>query len=220
LSWRADFFLPPGRPKAKWVVLSARGRIHPGHVWARAPQARTTRHNVTQSMSMKNIRPAGIFVMAWMLPVRHALACVSDSVMRRFQIEQAVVNFVVVTGFVAALMLLVWLIRWVSGLKFSVPGVASVLLGIALGLVGTFVMPEFQEVFEHFGADLPTLTAWAFDFRYFLWAPLLLTAVWWRLSRPGASRNRGHLIGLAAWTMLLFLVVHGMYLPIFKSCVV
>jgi hypothetical protein len=155
-----------------------------------------------------------------MIPARHAFAC-ADSFAATHRLETAITAAIAVTVFVAALTLAVWLVRWLLALKFSLPGVVSVLLGIALGLIGTFVLSAFQEVFEAFGADLPTLTAWAFDFRYFLWTPLLLTAIWQRLSRPGASRHRGHLIGLAAQTMLLSLVHYAMYSPIFRiGCVI
>jgi hypothetical protein len=99
---------------------------------------------------------------------------------------------------------------------FSVFALTSVLLGIILGLLGTFVVPNFKVVFESFGADLPTLTKLVLDFRYFLWAPLFLIAISWQLLRAHKARGIYYQVCFLVETLLLCLVLWALYYPIFK----
>ena len=51
---------------------------------------------------------------------------------------------------------------------FSAPAFAAALLGIGLGVYGTFGVPASKDLFEAFAISPPVPTQWVFDFRYFL----------------------------------------------------
>jgi type IV pilus assembly protein PilC len=102
--------------------------------------------------------------------------------------------------------------------NFSVFALASVLLGLALGLIGAFVVPAFEQVFTSFGASLPAPTKFVLAFRHFLWMPLLLIALSWLPARTRRARARRHdLACFLAQALLLCLVFWGLYAPIFNS---
>jgi type II secretory pathway component PulF len=96
---------------------------------------------------------------------------------------------------------------------------ASLAFGLVLGLVGTLVIPQFAEVFESFGTDLPAVTALLINSPHVLWTPLALTmptiVLWWPL-RSNAARIVCYSMLTAADAILLVLTIVAMYLPIYK----
>ena len=96
--------------------------------------------------------------------------------------------------------------------------IAAAVLGIMLGLFGTFAIPRYQEALEPFGVDLPFLTKLVMDFRYLLWAPLFLSLALWRLLRSDKAKIYGYAIFLVFEVVLILLSVISMYLPIFNLC--
>ena len=93
-----------------------------------------------------------------------------------------------------------------SAAKFLAIG--AVVLGIALGLVGTFVISKCHQVFEFVGTELPLPTKLLGGFPYLLWTPLVLSLVLWLLLRLDRARMVGY-------SILLFCeIVISMYMPI------
>jgi MSHA biogenesis protein MshG len=60
-----------------------------------------------------------------------------------------------------------------SALRY--PIFVVVVMGIALGIINLFVIPQFAKVYEGFGAKLPTITQWLIGFSNFC------VAYWWVL---------------------------------------
>jgi len=94
--------------------------------------------------------------------------------------------------------------------------IGAVVLGIALGLFGTFAIPRFRDVFEAFGTYLPWQTKLLIDFPYLLWTPLVLSLVLWWLLRSDKARVVGYIIILLCEFVSIPLIVTSMYLPIFN----
>jgi type II secretory pathway component PulF len=93
----------------------------------------------------------------------------------------------------------------------AVGGVAAVQL----------IVPQFQDVFKNFGAELPLLSRIFVNGRMFLWVlPLLVpvAAAFVRVRSPEDSRRGvvALLLGLAIGIGLPMLCGLAMYLPIFK----
>ncbi len=98
--------------------------------------------------------------------------------------------------------------------------VALLLAAIAVNLV----VPQFQDVFDGFGAQLPWLTAVFVKHRHaFFLLPLLPPLLWWGLARsagkaPGTRRNAAMialLVALGLTFVMVPLAIIAMYLPIF-----
>lgn len=92
----------------------------------------------------------------------------------------------------------------------------------AVGGVGAvqLIVPNFQNVFENFGAELPLLSRLFVDGRLFLWVlPLSvpIAASFIRARTPEDARRGivALLLGLAIGIGLPLLCVFAMYLPIF-----
>ncbi len=98
--------------------------------------------------------------------------------------------------------------------------VALLLAAIAVNLV----VPQFQDIFDGFGAQLPWLTAVFVKHRHaFLLLPLLPPLLWWGLAR-NAGKARGSrrtaamialLVALGLTFVMVPLAIIAMYLPIF-----
>jgi len=136
---------------------------------------------------------------------------------------RAIAGFTFCLIVAAALAVTAWVVKLLLFRRkegFSALALASALLGIALGLIGTLVVPAFENAFAPFGDNLPALTKLALNFRYLLWAPLLLIALsWWPL-RAHKARARYYLACFLAQTLLLCLVFWALYAPIFNvSCI-
>lgn len=103
-------------------------------------------------------------------------------------------------------------------------GITSVILPI-IGLVcalltaltPTMVIPQFQQVFSSFGAQLPLLTRIAIDQHLGLWLlPLLVIAVWLFWPRPKQRPLAACLVGAGGLVIIIPLLILAMYLPIFQ----
>jgi type II secretory pathway component PulF len=92
----------------------------------------------------------------------------------------------------------------------------AMLFGIVPGVIGIFVIPSFQTVFQSFGSDLPALTKLVINIRYFLWLPSpLVPILWWPL-RSSMARIYCYSIILACEVISISLIIYATYLPIFK----
>jgi hypothetical protein len=152
----------------------------------------------------------------------NAFACVSGE--GTFDLPNYVVAFsagIICSVVLAVIILAIKLIFFRKAKCFPVFAVASTALGVILGLFATFVVPAFIEVFESLGTSLPAPTRWLLDFRYLLWAPLLLIAISWRSLRSKVTRTRYYLFSFLGESLLLSLALATLYLPFFKleNCV-
>jgi len=111
------------------------------------------------------------------------------------------------------------------------PNIAETwILGSGMGallvaaLVVNLIVPQFEDIFSGFGAELPWLTAvFVHHRRLFFLLPLLPPLLWWALARQaGASpeaRRRSAVLALLLALGLTFVMVPltiiAMYLPIF-----
>lgn len=101
--------------------------------------------------------------------------------------------------------------------------IAATLLAFGLGLIGSFVAPAFESVFQSFGGSLPQITALLLASRHALWLPTALILVLWLWSWKTRSdiRARKTLQALYCALMALELVfypviVDALYKPIFN----
>lgn len=160
-----------------------------------------------------------ISVAIWALPMRNAHACVSDAPNLPVYAAAFIVGITLAVVLIAG----VWIIKWIffrKAVNFSVFAFASIALGIILGALGTWMVPAFEDVFSSFGADLPAPTEFLLEFKYFLWAPLLLIVISWRPLRSNTFRSRYYLAGFFCEAMLLSSALAALYMPIFKlGCV-
>ncbi|MDR0276196.1 MAG: hypothetical protein LBI48_12860 [Burkholderiaceae bacterium] len=127
----------------------------------------------------------------------------------------AVAPFVFLVIFHAILIAIIWSIRWALMVNFSVFAFTSVLYGFILGLLGIFYTPQFEFVIQSFGYDLPVLTKLVINFRYLLWIPPLLIAIFWLPLRSNAARNKYYLVCFLGEAILLSAVVWALSLPFF-----
>jgi hypothetical protein len=100
---------------------------------------------------------------------------------------------------------------WIIGFIAAIGGVAVVHL----------VLPQFQEMFAAFGAELPTVTHLFIDHRMFLWIlPLAVPLVSWLLPARETSDRWpgivGPLVGIAIAIGLPLFCGLAMYLPIIR----
>lgn len=96
-------------------------------------------------------------------------------------------------------------------------------IAIAVGV--NLIVPQFEEVFRNFGAELPLLTRLFIEARYaFFGLPLLVLAAWaWTPRRTPPGNERGIValvLGIGIGVILLPLCLIAMYLPIFKLAAV
>ncbi len=100
----------------------------------------------------------------------------------------------------------------------------ATMLSIALGLVGTFVVPAFENVFTSFGNDLPSATAAVLRGAKWSWLPTvaalglsLLRAITGNPAQGKTARSiRNAFIALCVIDIILFVyVIRALYLPIF-----
>lgn len=99
--------------------------------------------------------------------------------------------------------------------------VALLLAAVAVNLV----VPQFQDIFDGFGAQLPWLTMVFVKHRHaFFLLPLLPLLLWWGLARTarkasGAGRHAAMialLVALGLTFVMVPLAIIAMYLPIFS----
>ncbi len=94
-----------------------------------------------------------------------------------------------------------------------------VALAIAVGV--NLVVPQFGDVFQNFGAELPLLTRAFVEGRYaFFGLPLLVLAAWALTPRRTPAGNERGIVALVLaigiGVVLLPLCLIAMYLPIFR----
>ena len=94
------------------------------------------------------------------------------------------------------------------------------LCALVAAIVVNLVVPQFDEVYRNFGADLPWLTRALLAGRWLLFTLPLLVLLAWRLTPavPGQPNQRGLvalLVGVGLPLVLVPVVVIGLYLPIF-----
>ncbi|MDR0275036.1 MAG: hypothetical protein LBI48_06805 [Burkholderiaceae bacterium] len=163
-------------------------------------------------------RFAPVIVTMLALTMRNAFACGSedDSL---FVLSVYAGHFVTVMVAAAILTAIVWGIKLAffrQAASFPVSALMSIIFGIVIGLVGTFMAPAFDQVFESFGAYLPMPTKLVINFRYLLWTPLFLIAVSWRSLRLNPARRRYYVAALLSEMILLAMILAALYMPIFK----
>jgi len=91
---------------------------------------------------------------------------------------------------------------------------------LLVAIVVNLVVPQFDEVFREFGAELPWLTRALLAGRWLLFAlPVGVVLAWWLTPvTPGRPNRRGLvalLVGVGVPLILVPLVVIGLYMPIF-----
>lgn len=106
---------------------------------------------------------------------------------------------------------------WILGSGMGALLVAAVVVNL--------IVPQFQDIFDGFGADLPWLTGLFVKHRHALFLlPLLPPLLWWAMARmagpaPDARRKSAVLALLLALGLTLVMVpltIVAMYLPIFR----
>ena len=103
---------------------------------------------------------------------------------------------------------------------FWLSSIGATLLSVVLGMIGSFVIPAFLDVFASFGADLPVPTLFMIAARNYLWLATLVATVlwmtWWRY-RERIGFRRQILVGfliLGAFDMIVAgAVTWAMYSP-------
>ena len=96
----------------------------------------------------------------------------------------------------------------------------GMLCSLVAAIVVNLVVPQFDEVYRNFGAELPWLTHALLAGRWLLLAlPVLVLLAWWLTPVvPGRPNRRGLvalLVGVGLPLVLVPLVVTGLYMPIF-----
>lgn len=99
---------------------------------------------------------------------------------------------------------------------FGFYSVYAIVIALLLGAVGVFVVPAFAQLFESFGADLPTPTGLLMHYRALL--AILVVPLLALLYRLRASpRCEAYFAAILACEMcLLVLSVVALYLPVFS----
>jgi uncharacterized membrane protein YhdT len=97
----------------------------------------------------------------------------------------------------------------------------GLIAAIAIAAGVNLVVPQFEDVFRNFGAELPLLTRLFVEARYaFFCLPLIVLAAWAltrRRTPPGNERGIVALVvGIGMGMILLPLCLIAMYLPIFR----
>lgn len=98
--------------------------------------------------------------------------------------------------------------------------VFGMLCSLVAAIVVNLVVPQFDEVYRNFGAELPWLTRMLLAGRWLLFAlPFAALLAWWLTPAvPGQPNRRGLvavLVGVGLPLVLVPLIVIGLYLPIF-----
>lgn len=111
------------------------------------------------------------------------------------------------------------------GWLFWLVAVTTTVLSILLGIIGTFVIPQFAELFTQFGSDLPASTLFVIEARDYLWiATLCAVTIWVYLWKTGFYCNSQTKIFRQLFLFLgmvdVFLIVgvlYALYAPIFVT---
>ena len=91
----------------------------------------------------------------------------------------------------------------------------NLILAIAIGMLGSFGIPQYQAVFSEFTMELPFHTEFIFNFNYSLWLPCIaLIGLWFLFSKNG---NLGKYLKIILFleVVLLLMVIWSIYSNIF-----
>lgn len=153
------------------------------------------------------------------LPSGEAQACGPSANQALVQVPLFAVAFVAVASTVAVLAGIVWLVMHAfskcGSQNIGVALIGSVILGIALALVGVFALPHFEGAYSQMGVELPGHTQAVVSLRYALLVPLLFVGV---TAARSAGATATYSRFLIAESILLALVLWSIYAPIFKLC--
>jgi len=104
-----------------------------------------------------------------------------------------------------------------SGITSVILPILGLVCALLTALTPTIVIPQFQQVFSSFGAQLPLLTRIAIDQHLWLWLlSLLVIAVWLFWPRPKQRALAACLLGAGGLVIIIPLMILAMYLPIFQ----
>ena len=112
--------------------------------------------------------------------IHSAFGCINKE--DSFSTPIFVIAFIFTLLFVSFLTLFVWTIKKVffrNKIVFPTLIVLTSLISIVLGVVGSFVVPEFETIFLSFGEELPAQTRTILTTSHFLWIPFFLILFLW-----------------------------------------
>lgn len=111
---------------------------------------------------------------------------------------------------------LVWRRKFRAKAPLDWLSILSYLAALLIAIWGVWIVPQFQVLFESFGADLPWPARVVMQYRYLLALPLgALALLHFSLRRPGARLPYIFHV-LTAEFVLSVLVVMSMSLPVFS----
>lgn len=93
--------------------------------------------------------------------------------------------------------------------------IAATLAAIVLALMGTLFIPEFDEIFAIFGAELPEVTQAVRNYRYVLTLAILAVAILWQWSKNKPRRAVYFAYFLLLEMGLVLFVLWALYQPVF-----
>lgn len=94
--------------------------------------------------------------------------------------------------------------------------VIGLVCAIFAALIPTLVVPQFGQIFESFGADVPLMTRLVLQGYLALWAlPVFVVLAWLFWPRPQRRAAAACWIGVLSIVLLLPLCIGALYLPIF-----
>jgi hypothetical protein len=148
-----------------------------------------------------------------------AMSCDMLDAQSKFNITLFITIFVIVmlvmviftTGTWACMRLLK-----IQGIPASLVSAAT--LSIVLALVGLFVIPRFEDVFNDFGAELPAHTLALISTPYLLLLPFLWLGARLILCPVKAIDRAFYLYVSVGESIILAFVLWSIYTPIFKLC--
>lgn len=95
---------------------------------------------------------------------------------------------------------------------------SAALISVAVGVIGIFVIPEFENLYTSFGEDLPKAAGVIFSARYFLWLDIVAVAVLWWLLRNNLRRTLYFAIIFVLEQIMLFGVLSSMSVVFGGGC--
>lgn len=94
--------------------------------------------------------------------------------------------------------------------------VLSGLFAVPAVVVIYFLVPQFAELYDGFGADLPTLTSWLQHYYHAVLVIPIALIIAWRFWPASSRASALVLIGGVGSMLFLYIVIVGIYLPLFN----